>query len=632
MRISKIALKDFRNHANSLLDIGDSTFVVVRGDIHAGKTSIAHAISMTLTPTAEGLDELGRGFYSKIRYNQPKAIVDLRVMGDVHTIDLHMVLNSNTVGRTFESMCVDDPDWKPLPFENFLAYYKDSLRVATTTDYFLLLDETKQKNLLARLVLPERYDFDPEITEEVDKFIGQGIVNWKGEPFAAIAIAYKKLYEERTIINRVIRDFTIPESIILGTDDTSESIQREIDEARKAQTEIQRKKDSAIAAYSQKQQKRARLEERIGSLTNKVREQTEARERIIRSILSDNKLKSLRAFVVHEPEYRKLEQERRNTSDKIDMIRKEMQDLEDGPDPEAPCPTCGRPMDVEAFKARGGNLSVELAKLTTRDGEISARMVEIGGIDEMLKQIKAHDAAASEKREIESILVEKQKSLADAQKELAGLDAAEDPSAQFNQPLLEAADKVQTLYEKLRPVIAAEERRTEIDRRVAELDKHKVKADKLKKLVAEFDKDGIKARLLSEHTGKFTNKINQVMGAWGYRCELSIEPDYQFVVSDTIDRKTPVRELSGSERLWFSVALQCAVSQAAGIGFIVADRFDTFSADARSDAARRLYELLRNKSLEQVFILVTDLEREISGLQGSVYFFVEDGNVTKLTR
>src|SRR5579859_4303082 len=163
MRLTKARFQNFRNIADAILEIGDGRFIVIRGDNHAGKSSIREGISMNITPSTKSLDELGRGFAAKIKHGQPKSILTTWIQGAEHLIENMVTLNRNQTGRTSKAICLDDQDWHPLPFENFLEANRAALGVCLNIDKFLSsMDEEKQKALLASLVLPSYYEFDKE--------------------------------------------------------------------------------------------------------------------------------------------------------------------------------------------------------------------------------------------------------------------------------------------------------------------------------------------------------------------------------------------------------------------------------------------------------------------------------------
>src|ERR1700679_455726 len=205
MKITYLELFQFRNHKKSILEL--LGFNVVKGLNFSGKSSIAQAISMCLTPSTMGLDATGRGFATKIMRGKDKAILTADIQGKVHLVRRTVKLDTNTTGRTDSCICLDDDQWHPSPFEKQLADRKLELSVILNTDRYMTLKEEEQKSLLAKLALPSHYDFDEATMEAVDKTLGEGTIDFDGPPFAAIEKAYKLLYKERETVSRQVKDF-----------------------------------------------------------------------------------------------------------------------------------------------------------------------------------------------------------------------------------------------------------------------------------------------------------------------------------------------------------------------------------------------------------------------------------------
>src|SRR5882762_10591313 len=127
MKITLLQIDRFRNHTHSILE--PDAFNVVRGSNFAGKSSIAQAISMCVTPTTISLDNTGRGFATKIQRGAPKAILTADIQGRTHLVRRTVTLNTNTTGRTDSSICLDDPEWHPSPFEKQLDGNRAALAV-----------------------------------------------------------------------------------------------------------------------------------------------------------------------------------------------------------------------------------------------------------------------------------------------------------------------------------------------------------------------------------------------------------------------------------------------------------------------------------------------------------------------
>jgi len=630
VRLKQLQLSNFRNHVASTLKFADNNFIVVRGLNHSGKSTIGQAISMLLTPTTDGLDEQGRGFIAKIRRGQQKSTIIGDIQGASHVIQQAVTLNTNTSGRTAKATCLDDQDWHPLPFEGFLEFRRSALGVALNTDKFLLtLDEARQKALLASLVLPQSYEFPEDKVQAVDRLIGGGVIDFTGNPLVAIEKAYAKLYAERTTANRQVRDFSIPDEIPIPEGGGSKELQEQLNRIRENKREIERSRDAAIKAGSDIEIKRTRIQGRIETLESKIREETEHLQRATSQILSAAKSKAHKKTAEGKPKLEALDRERSELAGTIRTLREETARFDALPDAGTTCVTCGQIIDAERQMKIGTELTSKLQAALRRDTDILREMQDLGDVAGAIIALTAHDAAEESKKSTESILAEKTKLQRAAQAELADLPEKVDASIQFVEPLKAIEIDIDLMIAKLRPIIAAEERVEEIKRKRAELDKLQEKASTLNDLVKYFDKDGIKADLLKEHIGSFTKKINSVLQAWGYACEFSIEP-YEFIII-TQQGPTPIDQVSYSERLMFSIALQCAVSQVAGIGIVVADRMDTFLPEERAKANACLYAMVQDGILEQVFLIVSsDESGDVPKIPGAAFFLVENGTVSSL--
>jgi hypothetical protein len=585
---------------------------------------------MCLAPTTTGLDSVGKGFTAKIRRGQTKAVITADIQGGKHVVQNVVTLNTNTTGRTSRATCLDDPSWIPSPFERILESNRVALTVALNTDAFLLMDEKTQKSLLAKLALPAKYNFPPDKVQAVETAIGEGVIDFNAEPFSVIDKAYKKLYDERQLVNRYVKDFVIPETLGKVAGASSAELQKQLDEVKAERQKIAVERDKAIKSSSDTVAKRARLTTKIEELESRVREEQARSKEATHRMLAEAKLKELRKVANENDALTWMQQERAGVLAQIETRKAEIQQYSATVESGAECPTCQQPINKEHIAAMVGVAAKAQSELRKKDTELLDKMKALGDVAGALKAIADHDNAVRERNTLEATIAEKMKQLKDAATELKGLPVDAADTSKYDQPLAEADEKVNKLMMSLRPVIAAEEREKEIDVKTQQLDGLKKKAAILNELVSYFDKDGIKATLLKDHIAGFEEKMNQVMRCFGYSCALSIEP-YEFLCTDTHGVTTPVKELSGSEQLMFLIALQCAVSRAAGIGMVVADRLDTFLPEQRQKANGCLYNAVtKEKLLDQAIVIMSTEDKAAPKLPHAAFFYVEDGTVEKL--
>lgn len=633
MKLARIELENFRIHTNSVLDLKDVIFGVVKGPVFAGKSSIGQAVSMGLTPSTMGLDAQGRGFESKIKQGESKSVITLQMQAK-HLIERKVILNTNTSGRTNESKCLDDPSWKPLPFEKFLTRYKDALMVVCNTDYFTdHLDKDGQKNLLAKLVLPDHYEFPADTIKAVEEQLGEGAIKFDGEPFDVIAKAYKKLFDERTVVNRQVKEFHIPDLLPIDVKVDSVGLEKALEEYRGERRRLQAERDTAVDAVAEIEKKRSVLLSKIDTLTTEVQDKKKNLEALGKELLSSSKLGELQKIYSSEPEYTKLQNELVEVKACIQQKGVEIKRLEEIPDLGSKCPTCEQVVDAEKIKELLDELLASKAKYESRTEEILQRLKALGDVTGAGKQIEDHNKKASEKAALDRDIMTKVDEGKKTRRELNALGEYVDPREAFVQPLTDLEAKITAAQEQLRPVIAAEERKAEVAKKTEALEGLKKNAEVLDGLVKYFDTgaEGIKSKLIAEHIGGFENKFNEVLSSFGYKVALSLEP-YEFSVTTSRGTTLPLKELSGAEKLMFLLGLQCAVSRVAEIGFMIADRMDTFPMSQRKKANRCLIEMLETNVLEQVLMIVADENKEVppNVMNGMAFFYVTDGSVARL--
>ena len=153
--------------------------------------------------------------------------------------------------------------------------------------------------------------------------------------------------------------------------------------------------------------------------------------------------------------------------------------------------------------------------------------------------------------------------------------------------------------------------------------------DDLEVLCTHFGKDGIKAQLIAEHIAEFTTTINSVLAAWGYSAKLEIEP-YSFLVTTATGGELPLKELSGSEKLMFSVALQTAIAVHGKIRMVVVDEGDTFVGPERGRLLGCLKKLLDAGILDQAVVFASETEQTKINKAGVATYWIEAGKVSVL--
>jgi len=634
MRLRKVRLQNYRNHADSTLDLTDAKFVILRGPNAAGKTSLGQGISVNLCDTTIGLGADGAGFRSKIKDGEKVATITTEIQGQ-HILEKTVTLNLSAAGRTQVVKCLDAPDDKKIVngFENFLSRYNDALRIALNTDYFAKMDSKDQKNLLAKLVLPSRYDFPQDKIEAVNALLDTAI-DFNGEPFAVIELAYKKLYKERESVNRDVKNFVIPEALPMPKGIDSESLQKELTEVRAEREKLQKERDAAVGEANKIEVERGKLQTSINSLLTRVDEGKKRLATIEASILSDENLRKLKAVEGKAEELAQLKMKHAGILGGIRITKQQIDKLKAIADKGATCPTCEQEIDAAKIAALIADLEKEYAQSDAKIQQIDTQIEAIGDCAQATVTIQKHEKALKEKAELTAsiiTIVDEGKSTRAALNRLG--EKKEDATLSFNDPLGTLQAKEDKIIEQLTPVITAEQRAKDIKTKTEQFEKLEAKAKTLDELTKWFDKDGIKKTLIGQYIGGFQQKLYSVMTHWGYKAELSSDLS-SFDVTTSRGYTGPVKEISGAEEHIFKCAFQCAVSIAAGIKMVVIDEVEQLGEDIRQALYKAVFDLIQDKQLDQAIMIGFSLDKTVPDAEhrapGSRYFYVTDGEVEVL--
>ena len=120
---------------------------------------------------------------------------------------------------------------------------------------------------------------------------------------------------------------------------------------------------------------------------------------------------------------------------------------------------------------------------------------------------------------------------------------------------------------------------------------------------------GPNGTLLGQAGGRmqsFSENLNRHLEAFGYTCNLALDPFEISIVSKASNCSLDLKHLSESERFRFGVAFQIALATVTGVGFVVIDRADMLDKERR----RMLTSLLLKSDLDQAIVLATSKETE----------------------
>jgi hypothetical protein len=476
-------------------------------------------------------------------------------------------------------------------------------------------DEKAQKNLLAQLVLPPHYDFPKDTIEDVTNLLGQGVVNFDGEPFAVIELAYKKLFSERQDCNRKVKEFIIPAALPRPQGVNSESLKYQLSTLKEARQKQSVERDAASKKSNEGALKQARAKAKIETLEAVLKANKESLRTLEANILPDPS--AVQEVASHKAERDRLLAEQQILLGEQEAAKKESSRINAISGLGSTCPTCEQEIDDSKLAQLMSSSVSERNRLANEYVKVTQSLGVLGDVDGAIAKLEKHKTALAEKSELAAKI--------EADKDAGGLF----DSSTFDNTIADTDSKIEAILQQIQPVIAAEEREKEIATKKEQFTRLEAKAAKLDKLVRYFDKDGVKAKLIAEHIGGFEIKCNEVLKVWDYSCSLSIEP-FKFEITDYRGVSTPLIELSGAEELFFYAAFQCAVSRTAGIGFVVIDRIDTLLPDLRPKLYQKLYQMTEDNVLDQVILLVADTSEQVPKLPNSSFFMIEEGNIRRL--
>lgn len=629
MRLKKLRLRNFRNHTDSTLDFGNSTFALVRGSNGAGKSSLGQAVSVNLAQTTMGLAIDGKGYTSKIRDGEKQAEVIAEIQGQ-HILENTVTLSLGSSGRTQEVKCLDAPeDGKAVKgFENFLSRYRDALRISLNTDAFAGLSDKEQKDLLAKLVLPQRYDFPKDKVEAVNGLLDTAI-DFNAEPFAVIELAYKKLYKERESCNRQVKDFVMPEALPIPKGVDSESLNKQLGEVRESRAKLQKQRDEAVAKANEIEVNRAKLQAKIDELLRKVEDGKKKLAVLDSNILPD--IEKQKAIAARAEELAALRKQHTTLHAGLILVNEQIDRLRAITEKGSTCPTCDQAIDSVKIAAVIVDIQKENDATDAILQELDKKIEAIGDCAAAKIAVDRHEQAIKDKAELTKSLTETVEEGKTTRTALNALPPKQDATLPFSDPLGDLQSREEKIVEQQRPVIAAEERAKDIKAKTEQFEKLEAKAKTLQDLVVYFDKDGIKKTLIADHIGSFQNRLNAVLGAWGYQAALATDLS-SFDVTTPRGYVGSVKEISGAEEYRFKVAFQCAVSSAAGIKLVVIDETEELGEDVRQPLYRSVFQLIQEGALEQAILIGYSLDKTVPKPQapGSSYWFVENGEVERL--
>jgi DNA repair exonuclease SbcCD ATPase subunit len=597
MRFTWLTIENFRSHLKTELTL--ERLSVIRGENAVGKSSIEEALGFLLAGRTLATGSNGQGAHRLIHADADKAVIT----GELANGTRMRASLTEKGGRNFQSKNGDLPPAIP----------RDAWSCLCSTRYFFRLKPEEQRDLLANLVVPAEVETPPEGLE----VLGPAM---KTCSLRDIDDAYKIAFEERTDVNRRIRDWREPEKPSdeeIDVDAVRAQIgerQQELDDAKDERRKLLKDSESRAG-------KLADLDQREKELTEFIEEQERELERVSKDMMSDATLKKYQATAANAKQQKKLREEyvaaevaAKNAKAALDTAAA----LEDNPT----CPTCKQPITTEVMEALLGPLSEASVAANTRRNDIKAEADALGDTDLAALRVSEHNQAAGNVQRIQTKLEDlrkKQGKLAKERTALGSEPAGETPdTSEIDATIGDLEQRIHKGWTIHSEAAMAAQRRLSYDaawRAREELDTEKARLDRACEVLGP---KGIRVKLLDQYVGIFAKGMMSVLQPWGYTIDLSLEP-YVFRL-EYGKRAIDLDLLSESQQLRFGIAFQVALTAHLRIGFVVIDRVDMLDAASR----RVLFnQLLEDERIDQAILLVTDEKMEAPPAPGSVFYRLE---------
>lgn len=629
MRVSKLQLTDFRIYQLAEV-VFDQPLAIIRGANHQGKTSLAQAIQLSLSVRSDGTDPRGAGANDKIRVGANKASIEMQIVGKSGVIDLTTSYGPGKSGRTQRITVPDSADRKiPDGFAGYLETNKERLGCVLDSEYFTS-PKTDQKAILAALVLPTSYAFDPAMVTMAEKQMGR--FEWNKPPVAVIDQVYDAAYKARTAAKAALGAIHIPQTPQQPENDTA-TVQSRLTELRAMAAKESRKKAPGTVQVGRLEQQLATMQQTLKSSDSELDRLHSELSEVNSLLLESAAIKKHERVAAGRKLLDDLEAKIEDTLREI-QAQKDAQYIYEELLESPLCPTCTQAITkdfIDGKIAAHKALENEAVEQQISFLQEQRALGDIAGSESILSK---NNAYAERKRGFQSAISAESTRVAELKVQLQGVevqlvDAKAVEAEPVDTSVIDSLNADIAAWERaLRPAVQYDAILQQIETSSKQWEDQKAKVNDLETLCAHFGKDGIKATLIADHVGAFTDSVNSVLKTWGYRAELSIEP-YEFLVTSK-NGTLPLKELSGSERLMFGVALQCAIAVHAKIKMVLIDKADTMINGERGRLFGCIKGMLDAKTLDQAIVLVSDDRAEAPKQDGVGFYRVADGSVVRL--
>ena len=565
MKIQTLTLKNFRSHEETVLDLDRFNFV--RGPNGCGKSSIQMAVAYLFTGRCEMTDAAGRGAEALIRSGAKELEVSA-ILEDGQTICRRRTQRSHIVEINGNRVPVDAAE---VSLEKRFGS-AEVLSAVVNAGRFLEMSESEQKRLLAQVVEVATVDLPREIVEAMSA------INEERPKLASVGdieTAHGRFYDLRTEAGRTLKALGQMEKPDIPADlPNTQEVKKKLDELRLQKERLIAQKAGEAASCESAQARLKQVQSEIDGL--------------LAEILAPNEEQALRELASQQGQSETLRQELSNLVAEQKAVETSLAALQEL---KGRCPRCRQPISEEAKNREMEALRDRLADLDATIQGAKEELNEYAELATAISRLEQHRKAVARR----SKLMEEESRLRAVERpdtgDLDGRMTILVERIKKGERVLESAQQLQSAKERWETHVTE---RSRLEARISVLDR----------LIEFFGPNGPLMSGVGDRMQSFSGDLNRHLEAFGYTCNLTLDPFEISVVSKAGGRERPVRQLSESEQFRFGVAFQIAFAMATDLRFVVIDRADVLDKERR----RMLTNLLTKSDLDQAIVLATSEE------------------------
>ncbi|GAB6158803.1 hypothetical protein JCM39194_20030 [Desulfotomaculum varum] len=585
MKINKLMVQNFRNHKQTEIVLDKVNFFVGRNN--AGKSSLLAAIEWGLTGKCLWTDKAGRGAAELVSKGAKQAAVGLEVAGIgsiVRTIPPH-TLQVGSISGVNEGQAA---------ILNRLAADEDRLKIALNAGAFLNLSASEQLIFLFGA-------FGLQFTADILAAPADGRVKELRNRLAGLRHKWEELLtaardphlpaRRETLVNRIK---SLDEKIKAARDKAAELAEsiKELPDGNAGENCYSQREKKILDSIKVFNTRATSLKSRATSLTSRLDTLTSAARALAgvdrRCPLAPEVIKCGMSKAQVEGILQQLNQERQAARDELAGIKQELLQIDDQLN------RAGQKLD-ELKKSQAAALE-QARKLLLLKGELNTQQ-------ELINQLTTdRDNLA---------------------RELAGLpepgqEAAE--TAGELQQLAELMADIETQLVQAVEMAALARRQEELKQ---DIDTYTAEVADLELLVKSLGPDGLRRDILADVLGNFLSRVNHRLGRLTEGAyQLTLGADMTLLCRANGGPHLPLKLLSKSEQLRVGIAIQEALSHAAGLNFLAIDEADMLDQENRNLLTGMLLDLAEEHDQVLVFTTVGDVQPTNPGLAGVKLFWV----------